>query len=184
MQILSEIVIFVFDLRRSMYLVFFFVTEWVAGNWGSAEPWLGSLCNSSPWATHNALQEAFELSAAAGKPGPAKHACQMNTIYANLKVGLQCYIGFNFVGNMDVMKNEEPWWNSLFVENFHVVSTVILMCCWHDDVSWIFIGVPLVYSYMLGGLYNSHFRLNSAMIPWLRHVCFLVITKSFSQRHL
>ena len=53
----------------------------------------------------------------------------MNTIYANLKVGLQCYIGFNFVGNMDVMKNEEPWWNSLFVENFHVVSTVILMCC-------------------------------------------------------
>ena len=108
----------------------------------------------------------------------------MNTFYANLKVGLQCYIGFNFVGNMDVMKNEEPWWNSLFVENFHVVSTVIFMFCGHDDVSWIFIGVPLVYSYMLGGLYNSHFRLNSAMIPWLRHVCFLVITKSFSQRHL
>ena len=38
------------------------------------------------------------------------------------------------------MKTLLPW-NSLFVENFHVVSTVIFMFCGHDDVSWIFIGV-------------------------------------------
>ena len=42
---------------------------------GSAEPWMGSLCDSPSRATHHALQEASELSAAAGEPGPAAYAC-------------------------------------------------------------------------------------------------------------
>lgn len=59
---------------------FYFLTlllERVACNWGSAEPWMGPLCNSPSRATHHALQEASELSAAAGEPGPAEHACQV-----------------------------------------------------------------------------------------------------------
>lgn len=45
---------------------FIFWVEWVASDWSSAEPRVGPLCDSSPGATHHAVQEAFELSTAAG----------------------------------------------------------------------------------------------------------------------
>lgn len=38
---------------------------------------MGALCYSSTRATHHALQEAFELSAATRKPGSASYACQV-----------------------------------------------------------------------------------------------------------
>lgn len=74
----------------------FNLTEWMARNWSAAEPWLGSLCNSSSWATHYALQKAIELSAAAGQPGPAGHAGQMMILASwKSKIGVQLsYIGF------------------------------------------------------------------------------------------
>ena len=37
----------------------------MASDWSSAEQRVGPLCDSPPGATHHAVQEAFELSAAA-----------------------------------------------------------------------------------------------------------------------
>ena len=47
----------------------------MACDWGSAEPRVGALCDSSPRAAHHAVQEASELSTAAGEPDPAERAC-------------------------------------------------------------------------------------------------------------
>lgn len=49
--------------------------ERVACDWSAAESRLGSLCYSSPWTTHYALQEAPQLSAATGESGPVSYAC-------------------------------------------------------------------------------------------------------------
>lgn len=43
----------------------------MASDWGSAEPWMGALCNSPPRAAHNAVQEATQLSTAARESSSA-----------------------------------------------------------------------------------------------------------------
>lgn len=47
----------------------------MACDWGSAEPRVGALCDSSPGTAHHAVQEASELSTAAREPGTAERDC-------------------------------------------------------------------------------------------------------------
>lgn len=63
---------------KKMSVIFGGVSEWMASDRGSAEPWVGSLRDPSPWASHHAFQEASQLSTAAGKPGPTTHSRQVN----------------------------------------------------------------------------------------------------------
>lgn len=67
-------IIFLSAVLNICYLYF---VDWMACNWSSAEPWMGSLCHSSSWTTHYALPQASELSAAAGESSSAKHTCQV-----------------------------------------------------------------------------------------------------------